>query len=143
MCPSNLYSTALPILLGGTENESADPGQSVGHQPHCSESFRGTVALRLYSRVSEMPWGTRVANHYPDIPRSHQEALLLLEPLGIRRVPIPHPGLCVDSSLGLYPEYHEDAHGHSTPCIKQLLASLFGAVDTQGKHKCLGPAGPS
>ena len=54
VCPSNLYSTTLRMLLVGTENESGDSGQAIGHQPHCLKSFRGNMALGLHARVSEM-----------------------------------------------------------------------------------------
>ena len=92
-----------------------------------------------------MPWSAGLENHWPEVSHSHQEPLsppLVRSPLGMRRVPNPKPGLCADSSLGLYPKYHENARCHTIPCTEQLLTSLFGAVK-KGKYKCLGPAGPS
>lgn len=90
-----------------------------------------------------MPWDTGLENHWPEVFHFHQEPLstpLIHLPLGMRRVPIPKPGLCVGSSLGLFPKYCENAHYHTLPCTEQLPTGLFGAVN-KGKYKWLGPAG--
>lgn len=118
-------------------------GSQLATSPYCSENFLENMALGLYFRVSEMPWDTGLENHWPEVFHFHQEPLstpLIHLPLGMRRVPIPKPGLCVGSSLGLFPKYCENAHYHTLPCTEQLPTGLFGAVN-KGKYKWLGPAG--
>lgn len=86
-----------------------------------------------------MPWGARVDDRCPDIPRSHQEFLLLtsVEPLERRTVSSPQPGLCVGFPLGLHP------HSQRTPTVTPHPgSSSFPPASHTGQTQTLGSCRP-
>lgn len=141
-----LIQPLCPYLLVGLRTNLEILGNQLATSPIVQKVSWETQPWVYISRSQKCLGVPGLENHWLEVSHSHREPLSLPfvhSPLGMRRVPIPKPGLCVGSSLGLYPKCHENAHRHAVRTrIEQLPASLFGTVN-EGKYKYLGPAGPN